>query len=318
MASCLLLPIDARQLLSRRSLFLAAPLATQLHSPAVARSSPSAPIAMLPAPSRIVACGDIHGDVTALRRVLRLSGLYDEARGWMGGDAVFVQIGDVLDRGDDEWAVLSLLRALKPLAAAQGGAVVTLLGNHEIMNAAGVTVYASQRSAAAFDDRATAFRIGGELAAELATWPVACVIGDTAFCHAGLTRKQVQEGLDRENEAASAWLLGRSQSSLPPEFLWPTSRESQSPLWMRDLSSPPMGDPGKRTCEELEQVLANLGARRLVVGHTVQPRINCACDCSVYRIDVGMSNAMGGAMPQALEISRGGVVRILTESSGHV
>ena len=94
-----------------------------------------------------------------------------------------VQIGDVLDRGDEELEVLALLRALKREAAAQGGRVITLLGNHEVMNAAGITAYVSPRSAAKFGavDRATAFLPGSELATELAAWPVACVVGDTAF-----------------------------------------------------------------------------------------------------------------------------------------
>ena len=61
-----------------------------------------------------------------------------------------VQIGDVLDRGDEELEVLALLRALKREAAAQGGRVITLLGNHEVMNAAGITAYVSPRSAAKF------------------------------------------------------------------------------------------------------------------------------------------------------------------------
>ena len=308
-----------KHMLSRRALLTSAPLALHLGtskpSALASESTITRPITHLPAASRIVACGDIHGDAHALETVLRLSGLYDRSQGWIGGDAVFVQIGDVLDRGDQEMDALRLLREIKPLAAARGGTVVTLLGNHEVLNAAGVTVYASPRSAAAFQDRTSAFRVGSDLAAELATWPVACVIGDTAFCHAGLTLAQVELGLEAGNEAASDWLLALSSSALPPDMLWPVSSASRSPLWMRDLSSPPMTEPSPRACAELQQALAKLGARRLVVGHTVQPRINCACDCSVWRIDVGLSAAMDAdSVPQALEITRDGRVRILTET----
>ena len=49
---------------------------------------------------------------------------------------------------------------------------------------------------AAFDDRATAFLPGSDLATELAAWPVACVVGDTAFCHATLTAAQAEAGLE--------------------------------------------------------------------------------------------------------------------------
>lgn len=67
---------------------------------------------------RIVAAGDIHGDVHALTEILELSGLWSAAsRRWTGGDATFVQVGDVLDRGDDEYRVLELLREVKTAAA---------------------------------------------------------------------------------------------------------------------------------------------------------------------------------------------------------
>ena len=46
-------------------------------------------------------------------------------------------MGDQLDRGDDERAILALLYRLEQEAQAAGGAVHVLLGNHEIMNAQG-------------------------------------------------------------------------------------------------------------------------------------------------------------------------------------
>lgn len=267
------------------------------------------PVAYLPAPGRIVAIGDVHGDSDAFERVLELSGLYRRSTGWIGGNAVLVQIGDILDRGAQEKECLQLLRDLKREAPLQGGTVVSLLGNHEVMNAAGITYMASARSTAAFEDRATAFLPGTELATELAGWPVACVVGDTAFCHATLTLAQAEAGLQAGNAEAARWLRGGSPTGLPPDQLL-SSRKS--PVWTRDLSDPPDTEPAASACADLRSALARLGAKRLVVGHTVQSRCNCACDCSVWRIDVGLSAAMEtGAPPQALEIASNGVVRVL-------
>ena len=71
-------------------------------------------------------------------------------------------------------------------------------------------------------------------------------------------------------------------------------------------------EPAASACTDLRSALARLGAKRLVVGHTVQSRCNCACDCSVWRIDVGLSEAMEtGTAPQALEIASNGKVRVL-------
>ena len=103
-------------------------------------------------------------------------------------------------------------------------------------------------------------------------------------------------------------------------FIWTSatatqasSRAARSPLWMRDLSDPPGAEPPLAACADMKQALAALGARRLVVGHTVQPVINDACDGCVVRIDVGLSAAMLGAPPQALEIARDGRIRVLTQ-----
>ena len=76
--------------------------------------SAAAAIAAEPIPTRcpgvprIVAIGDLHGDLDACRRALRLGGAIDDADRWIGGDLVVVQTGDQLDRGDDEQAIIDL------------------------------------------------------------------------------------------------------------------------------------------------------------------------------------------------------------------
>jgi hypothetical protein len=76
---------------------------------------------------------------------------------------------------------------------------------------------------------------------------------------------------------------------------------------VRDYSQDPLAP---ETCTALGEVLAALGAKRMVVGHTIQKTgISGACADRVYRIDVGMSRYYGGPI-QVLEIASG-KVRIL-------
>ncbi|XP_066387174.1 shewanella-like protein phosphatase 1 isoform X2 [Miscanthus floridulus] len=89
---------------------------------------------------RIVAIGDVHGDLSQTRAALVLAGVLSagsEGHLWTGGRTVLVQVGDILDRGEDEIAILSLLSSLNMQAKSQGGAVFQVNGNHETMNVEG-------------------------------------------------------------------------------------------------------------------------------------------------------------------------------------
>ena len=66
-----------------------------------------------PAVPRVIAVGDVHGDLAAARRALRLARVVDEDDQWVGGATWVVQVGDQLDRGDDEQAILDWFERLE-------------------------------------------------------------------------------------------------------------------------------------------------------------------------------------------------------------
>jgi len=84
--------------------------------------------------SRIVAIGDVHGSYDKLISLLKGTGVVDETLAWSGGSTHLVFIGDLIDRGPQELAVLDLVRRLEEEAPSAGGQVHALLGNHEVMN----------------------------------------------------------------------------------------------------------------------------------------------------------------------------------------
>ena len=86
---------------------------------------------------RIIAMGDLHGDYDAYRALLREAKLTDKRGRWIGGDTIFVQTGDVPDRGPDSLKIIEDLQRLQKRAVKDGGEVVTLIGNHEAMNVTG-------------------------------------------------------------------------------------------------------------------------------------------------------------------------------------
>jgi Icc-related predicted phosphoesterase len=243
------------------------------------------------AAGRVVAIGDLHGDLDVTRRALRLAGAIDADDHWIGGPLTVVQTGDVIDRGDDDRAVLDLLERLRADAARAGGALIALCGNHEIMNVSGDLRYVSAKSAAAFGDRAQAFAPGAPYARLLANWPVIAKVADSVFVHGGVLPQHVRYGIDAINREAAAWM--RAERAVPSILM-----REDAPVWTRLYSN----DPDDAACAQLASVLRELGAARMIVGHTPQPRgISAACGEKVWRIDTGMSHVFGGAL-QVLEI----------------
>src|SRR5580700_4901918 len=81
------------------------PRAAEVQS-AVAQQHPLSSRLARPASGRIVAIGDLHGDLDHARRALRLAGAIDVQDQWTGGRLVVVQTGDEIDRGDDDRSIL--------------------------------------------------------------------------------------------------------------------------------------------------------------------------------------------------------------------
>lgn len=254
-----------------------------------------------PAPERIVAIGDLHGDYQATLKVLQIAGLRDVDGQWIGGKTTLVQTGDVLDRGDGEAAIYKVLFELQAQAKAAGGQVILLNGNHEFMNVQGDLRYVTPGAQASFGpDRTAAFAPGSDWAQRLAKHPTIAQVGDTVFAHGGVLPAHARYGIERINQEGQAWMLGKTAY---PAAL----KGADSPIWTRLYGRD--GIPGQ--CETLGTTLTALKAKRMVVGHTVQRGgPTSGCDGQLWRIDVGMSAHYGGA-PAAIEIT-GDTVRVLT------
>lgn len=82
--------------------------------------------------NRVVAVGDVHGDLKALLKILYKKNLIDRNGHWVAGDAHLVMIGDLIDGGKDSRAVLDFLMALEREVDYWGGKLHVLLGNHEL------------------------------------------------------------------------------------------------------------------------------------------------------------------------------------------
>ena len=112
---------------------------------------------------RVVTIGDLHGDLEQTKRAFRACHLTDSKDKWIGGKTTVVQVGDQLDRGPDEVAVMYFLERVAEEAERSGGELVRILGNHETLNIAGRFRYAQREGCADFTRCRDRQKIGMEL-----------------------------------------------------------------------------------------------------------------------------------------------------------
>jgi hypothetical protein len=104
----------------------------------------------------VAAFGDVHGAYDELVALLRSQEIIDAAGSWRAGSLALVSLGDLVDRGDHGRSVIDLLMRLQPQAAAAGGRLHVVLGNHEVMNLTGELDYVSAGDYAQFAAEETA------------------------------------------------------------------------------------------------------------------------------------------------------------------
>lgn len=252
---------------------------------------------------RIVAVGDLHADLPQTLAVLRLVGVIDAEARWIGGDTTLVQTGDLTDRGPDSLEVIQLLDRLQLQAPAQGGQVISLLGNHETMNLLGDWRYVNPEDVEDFgsvEARAAAFSADGDLGRSLLARDAIAEVGGVIFVHGGVSASVARDA--GSTAAIAAQVRAALSGTGPTTILGP-----EGPLWYRGH----LQAPEPIACAELEIVLGLLGAQRMVVGHTTQRSgvVASRCGGRLLGIDTGISSHYGAQL-SAVEIIDGDAVAI--------
>ena len=139
--------------------------------------SPTSTYRLPPAP-RIIAIGDLHGDLRKTKFAFRLAGLMDAHDRWSGGRTVVVQVGDQLDRGPDEVPLYYFLARMAQEAKEAGGALHIMSGNHETMNVRGQFRYATPAGSAGFYAWREMQRLGTRLREGCGIEAGSCAVGE--------------------------------------------------------------------------------------------------------------------------------------------
>ena len=280
----------------------------------------------------VVAIGDCHGDLVAFLSMLHLGGCIDLEGNWTGASTHVVQVGDFLDRGGrynrrgelislrgknprEEIDIMQYAWFLDRAAAKFGGSVTLLAGNHELFNfyhEFSCTTDVTNIGWGGLNRRAEWFSRGASspLACYFAArHPAIVTIGSLVFVHGGIAElclERTENFWDYVETVNSGWR----------RFL--LDGEDLLPCVAAALSNRDMSDQFEGSASQCDEVAHTIFAavkfpRRgvLVLGHTPQVAgyqqvagINSVCGNSVWRVDIGASEAFGSdGLLQILKIT---------------
>ena len=277
---------------------------------------------------RLVAIGDLHGDIGSAREAFMLAGAIDESDRWIGNNLTVVQLGDAIGRSYQDREVLDFLLALQQEAEANGGKLHLLIGNHEVFGARLELRWVHEDAYDAFASipgldladprlanvpphqrpRGAALLPGGHYARNLGQFPAVLRVGDTVFVHGGVTPHWANYGIDQVNKDVRRWFKGETAEPVSTLGMDPGNLDD-SVMMSRHFSSE------RPDCDMLGESLRILNAKRMVVAHTVHQTITSKCDERVWAIDTGMSRYYAGPI-EVLEIVDDSVVSVIGDS-GH-
>ena len=260
--------------------------------------------------NRIVIIGDIHGDIRRFKDILIDAKIINKNIEWTAEpkNTIVVQMGDQVDsinrdRTLEEWEVLPdiemiyFTNLLNKIALSKGGRVISLIGNHELMNTIGNYSYVSDKSLKDNYKRQELFKPGGTLSAILSQRPLVVKIGQLLFCHAGLTLEHLNI-LSKYNKDVSyintIWKNFIKNNAIlieDKEIFEDIILDGDGILWTRDLDE--KGD--------LIKMLETLGCVYMFVGHSVVEQVKLIND-HVWYTDTGISRAFGNTSYQYIDI----------------
>jgi hypothetical protein len=243
----------------------------------------------LPAIDSVYIIGDTHGMYDALVEGMNSAGLIDDALRWSGGRRHVVFAGDLMDRGPDVAGLLWLVYRLEREAAAAGGGVHVVLGNHELMVMLGDDRYVHPKEAEIANLHRTTYRDMYDtrvsvLGRWLASKPALLRIGDVLIAHGGLGPQYAALGITALHDSLRTFMgeqlfhvwsdttvvieMDSAAFERRSDLFW----GSDSPFWHRAFIQ------SDTLHAQVDAVLAAMRSRMVVVGHTPVDSIHARYD----------------------------------------
>jgi hypothetical protein len=236
--------------------------------------------------NRILAISDIESNYGALRDFLVGANVIDDDLNWTFGTGHLVLVGDFVDRGYFTTQVLWFIYKLEQDAQDQGGHVHYIIGNHELKMMHGDYGAADPKYAEVASilgrQQIDLYSSRSLLGRWMASKNAVELINGRLFVHGGLhpDLADYSLGIEEVNQAVRQTYrepVASTRSAQENDLL--VSRET-GPCWYRGYFKEGLEQ------KQIDRVLEKFGAEAIVVGHTLQSRVNRRHNGKVIGIDV--------------------------------
>ncbi|SBS88317.1 shewanella-like protein phosphatase 1, putative [Plasmodium malariae] len=261
---------------------------------------------------KIIAIGDIHGDMESLKLILRHSNLINKKDEWVGENILLIQVGDILDRGIYGPLIYNYLFKLQKEAINKQSRIILILGNHEELNLCGYFNYVNKKEVELFFQNNYHYRYksftnkNGEFFQKLIKLPAIIKVNDIIFTHGGISKNISQ--LNINTISLKTRLQIENKCNLLKYDKSNNYLNQDGVLWNDNISRKVWINQ-KEACSDLLDILKRYNAKYLVVGHTKQMShyVSTFCNHKFFLIDTCMSLFMnnGQHYPNYLLIENG-------------
>ncbi len=258
----------------------------------------------------VFAVGDVHGEYYILLNLLENNKIIDENGKWIFGNGHLIFLGDLFDRGSKVTETLWFLHELSFEAEEQGGKLIVLLGNHEVMIMKGDNRYVNNKynyfNQYTYTKYSELYGKNSVLGKWLRNQGVIQQINDNLFMHAGISPQfNVRNYSFPEINLAIQMYLNSDEELIagsPEDIIL----SSYGPLWYRGYAASKSKMP-QVPQEFVDNYLSSKKLSHMVLGHNEQKTITTSYEGKIISIDIHYNE--DGSSAQGLFISNNKLYR---------
>jgi hypothetical protein len=244
---------------------------------------------------KVAVISDVHGQFGLMVKLLRQHGVIDANNRWAFGEGHLVVNGDIAGRGNQVTEAFWLVYHLEIQAAAAGGKVHYLAGNHEQMLLSGDNRFLNEKYTQSARLMGITIQEMYGKNSVLGDWlrsrPTMVKIDDYLFVHAGISPEYLGRELtdEKTNKLFYNYILGSKRPARQLSNTISFLNGENGPIWYRGYFV-----EGQVDGSTIDSMLKYFDVQRIIVGHTSLRRVTAMHRARIIAVDSNIKEGIDG------------------------